>query len=1111
MAERRMCSILFADLVSFTPLAEGRDPEEVRELLGKYFVTARAIIARYGGTIEKFIGDAVMAVWGTPTALEGDTERAVRAGLELVEGVAGLAEELHIPGLAIRVGITTGDVAVNVGVVGEGMVAGDAVNTAARIQAACGPSEVWVNDATQRLAQPAIAFEDRGEHLLKGKAGPVRLWEATRVLSGVGGSQRIDGLEAPMLGRDAELRTVKELFHASVERRTPRLVLVTGPAGVGKSRLGWEFEKYVDGLSGTVLWHRGRCVSYGDGMAFWALAEIMRQRFGIAEEDPVPLAAEKLAAGLTEYVPDPAERAYVEERVARLLGVPSESHRAGSLGREELFAGWRLLLERLADQQPVALLVEDAQYADPGFLDFLDHLVDWARDVPIFILVFARPELTDAHPGFGTGRNRSTLALDPLDARSMARLLDALVPGMPDAGRDQLARRAQGNPLFAVETIRSLIDRDIVIPREGRYQLVEDLGSLDVPESLHGLLASRLDSLGPELRSLVAQGSVLGTSFNGDALVAISGRPRDEVERGLSDLVRREILTVVTDPLSPQRGDYGFGQELLRQVAYETLSRRDRKTQHQAVAAYLRGAFPNDGEEVSEVVAQHYIAALATVPDAPDAGQLREQAIDMLLRSAERSIRSGSGRSASSAYVRAAEFGATAAEADRERVAGWWEQAARCDLVTADNESAIAHARRAAEMLDALDQPRAAARSRATIGRALSRMGRHTEARETLRGAIDVLRTRLDVDTVSAVGWLVTLEAMAGSPEGDEVSLEALALAQAIDVDDGLLAGLFVTRGMALMVANRTHEALAAYQYGAELAERANDGTERGRALVNLADALSPTDPTRAAEAARAACDQTRRVGEQDELTFALGNLAVALVEIGDWDGARQVLEEQEESDSLAEAWYLRALRGVLAAMRGDSPKAMERADAMGPATEDPQDRAWAAALDAFLADADNRPQDALNHAREVLTQVDTVGIRHECIRWIWPLAARLASALGNTVVLEELLALLDGRPVGHLPPLLRAERDVARAKLLALEGSPDARARFAEAVAELRTVGNPYHLACGLIDYAALLVGSGRATEAAPLVTEAQEIADRLGCEPLRQRLTAAAQRQLA
>ena len=724
-----MCSVLFCDLVGFTPLSEARDPEAVRELLSQYFAVARTVIARYGGVVEKFIGDAVMAVWGAPVAAEGDAERAVRAGLDLVAAVTELGSEAGLSGLAARAGVVTGEVAVTLGAVGEGMVAGDAVNTASRVQAAAGPGQVLADAATQRLAGSAVGFADAGERALKGKAEPQHLWRATRVLSGVGGSQRVDGLEAPLTGRDAELRTIRDLFHAAAERRVPRLVLVSGPAGVGKSRLGWEFEKYADGLKAEVWWHRGRCLSYGEGVAFWALAEIVRQRLGIAEEDPAEAAAAKLAEGLARHVAHPAERGYMGVRLGRLLGVPFRGDDGVALSREELFAGWRLFFERLAAENPVMLLVEDAQYADAGLLDFLDYLIDWVRDLPVYVLVFARPELGQARPGFGTGRNRSTLTLDPLDAASMDQLVDALVPDMPLAARAKITAQAQGIPLFAVETIRSLVDRDIVQPVEGAYRLTGEVGELAVPDSLHALLAARLDALDPGVRRLVADAAVLGTTFPAEALIAVSGQDEAVVREALSELVRREVFSVSADRLSPERGSYGFTQNMLRQVAYDTLSRRDRKARHLTVAAHLRAAFAGDGEEVADVIARHYLDALDAVPGDPDAGQIRGQAIAALTRAAERAGRTGAPARAAASYATAARL-AQAGIADGQQAsaaAALWEHAAESACTSADWAAAAEQAGHAGELYQQGSDIRSAARAQAIAGRVLRQWGRHGE------------------------------------------------------------------------------------------------------------------------------------------------------------------------------------------------------------------------------------------------------------------------------------------------------------------------------------------------------------------------------------------------
>jgi class 3 adenylate cyclase/tetratricopeptide (TPR) repeat protein len=1111
-----MCSVLFCDIVGFTPLSESRDPEAVRELLSRYFEVARTVVGRYGGTVEKFIGDAVMAVWGTPVATEGDAERAVRAGLELVATVAALGTEAGIPGLAARAGVVTGEVAVTIGAIGEGMVAGDAVNTAARVQSAAEPGSVLVDTPTQRLAASAIGFADAGKHTLKGKAGPVRLHRAVRVLAGVGGSQRIDGLEAPLTGRDAELRTVKELFHAAADRRVPRLVLASGAAGVGKSRLGWEFEKYADGLADDLWWHRGRCLSYGEGVAFWALAEIVRQRLGIAEEDPAEVAAAKLADGVDRFVPDEDERAYVGLRLGRLLGVPVPGDGESTWSREELFAGWRLFFERLAAESPVVLLIEDAQYADPDLLDFLDHLIDWTGDLPIYVLVLARPELGQTRPGFGAGRNRTMLTLDPLDDVSMDRLVDALVPEMPAASRAKITGHAQGIPLFAVEMVRSLIDRDIVRPAEGVYRLAGDIGELTVPDSLHALLAARLDALDPGVRRLVADAAVLGTTFPAEALIAVSTQEETLVQAALADLVRREVLSVSADPLSPERGSYRFSQQLLRQVAYDTLSRRDRKARHLKVADHLRAVFPGDGEEVADVIARHYLDALEAVPGDPDTGQIRELAISALIRAAERAGRTGSPARAAVSYAVAAELrladpanGASAAAdgaaadgaaADGPSAGVLWERAAQAAETNADWARAIELAARARDYHLAAGHTRAAARTRAIAGRALSHWGRLAEAREQLTAAVEILRADPDIDTVRTLRELAAVEAFAGTANADGLSAEALILGQALGVSDRQLSELFRTRGLYLTLMNRRPEAAAYYRESARLADQAGDNRNLGKALVNLADIVVATDPRTAADTARAAAGQLRLAGDRSGLAIAISNLTLALMMIGDWDAAEAEFAQAADSDALAGFEFLTCHHAWLAALRGDVRAAEAALAGLTDmrASEDPQDQALVSVVESLTAAARLQPQAALRHARVPLAHVDALGISHDCVRWAWPLAARAAYELRDSTAMSELLTLLGSWPPGHIPPMLRAERDLTLARHAAGDRDPSATDAFAAAISNLRELSTPYHLAHGLLDQAKHLASRPDPAAAGLALDEARGIAERLRCQPL-------------
>ena len=469
-SERRLVSVLFADLVGSTAMAEGRDPEAVREVLATYFTTARAVIERYGGTVEKFIGDAVMAVWGAPTAHEDDAERAVRAGLDLVDAVAGLRGRTGVPDLAARAAVLTGEAAVTLGAQGHGLVAGDLVNGAARLQGVATPGTVLVGEATEGATRDAIVFEPAGEHVVKGKAVPIAAWRAMRVVAGRRGAGRADRLEAPFVGRATELRALKDALAATGAERRARYVAITGQAGIGKSRLAWELEKHVDGLVESVYWHRGRSPAYGEGIAYWALGEMVRSRVGLLETDPAGVASAKLALALETYVADAEDRRWIEPHLRVLLGL--EGPTGGD--RSEQFGAWRRFFEAISAKGTTVLAFEDLQWADDGLLDFIDSLFEWSRSQPILVIVLARPELLERRPGLGAAsRNAVTLHLEPLEPAAIRELLAGLAPELAPSLVDAVVARAEGIPLYAIELVRMLRDGGMEAPSASADKLAD--------------------------------------------------------------------------------------------------------------------------------------------------------------------------------------------------------------------------------------------------------------------------------------------------------------------------------------------------------------------------------------------------------------------------------------------------------------------------------------------------------------------------------------------------------------------------------------------------------------------------------------------------------------
>jgi len=1056
-AERRLVSVLFADLVGFTALSESRDAEEVRELLSRYFDACRRIISVYGGTVEKFIGDAVMAVWGAPTATEDDAERAVRAALDLVSAVTALGDEIGDDALRARAGVLTGEAAVTLGAKGEGMVAGDLVNTAARIQSSAPPGAVYVGEATRRATEDTVVYEDAGSFELKGKEGLTPLWRALRVVSGLRGSLKSHGLEAPFVGRDRELRTIKDLFHASADERKARLLSITGIAGIGKSRLGWEFYKYFDGIAETIYWHRGRCLPYGEGVTYWALADMVRMRCRIAEDEEAAQGLEKLRAVLDEHVLDAEERAFVEPRLAHLLGYADRAEHE----KHDLFAAWRLFFEKLTTVHPTVLAFEDLQWADESLLDFIEYLLDWSRDHPLFVVSLARPELLERRPTWGAGRrNFTSMFLEPLPHEAMEDLLSGLVPGLPQDLRDRILERAEGVPLYAVETVRMLLDRGLLVQDGPTYRPAGAVESLEVPETLHALIAARLDGLPADERRLLQDGSVLGKTFSPDGLAALSGLSTDHIDGLLGSLVRKEVLGVQADPRSPEHGQYGFLQDLVRHVAYETLAKRDRRARHLAAAEHLS----TYADEAIEVVASHYLAAYQAVPDADDAGAIKRKACDALVQAGKHADSLAGAPEARRYYEQAARLVDDLHEramllADAGEMAGH----------AADPETAGRLLTESVETLEELGDTHAAARISVRLGHYQLFSGRRDTAVARLERAFDVISGD---EPDEALAQLAAELSRAYWFSGDlERSAERAELALDIAESQRLwkpLVQALRAKGAVGMSRGHPEEALAYMKHGLEIAREHGLTEDISTSLFILSDSCFRTD--RFADALvylEEALVTSRKIGSRPWEWSVLAERTYPLWMLGRWDEVAAACADFGEEQVSSGGVVLSIMQaGVdVHAQRGDLGEARRILGLFGrlEGSSDLQDQGAYAAVKAALHRAEGRLEEALAEGLATLAGAEVMsptfqGVKHGVVD-----ALEAALALGDSAKAEELYAFVDAIPLSARSRFMDAQVERLRART-----AGDAAGLLA-AVGRFREIATPFWTAVALLEHAEL------------------------------------------
>ncbi len=936
--ERRQATVLFADLSGYTAAAERMDPEAVKALVDRTLRVLGEQIERFGGSIDKFIGDNVMGVFGAPVAHEDDPERAVRAGLAMqdaMEGANRQSREKFGVGFSLRVGINSGEVMA--GAVGDRYtVMGDAVNVAARLQAAGRPETVTVGESTYRASREAIAFERLEPLLLKGKEEPVPAWEANGVVAeprkGAGRAQ------TPLIGREEEAGLLMSLVDRVQREERPHLVTVIGQAGVGKSRLLRELMTNLSEADDPPTIRRGQCPPYGAGIAYWALAEVLNDEFEIRDTDAPEAAWEKLRAGVTEMMKELGEET-AGDRNAALLAIPlgleppeelQPSEEDPQRMREALFSAARAAVEAIARRRPLVLAIDDIHWADEGMLDLIDHLTRWVR-APLLLVCLTRDELLERRPGWGGGRrNATTISLEPLTATETRELVAALMPSSGEDGGDvvpQVAERSGGNPLFAEEMVNRLLEEDTVEAEA-------------LPRTVQSLLAARLDSLDRLERRLLQSASVVGQTFWEGALATTAEEEGLDLPTTLSNLEEKDLLVPSTGSRLAGEREYAFKHVLIRDVAYSMLPKSVRCRKHVEVAEFIRERAGERSDGVIGLIAEHFARAAALGSEAGlerDAlAQLQTQALESLEAAGDAAAALYSNAEAFDRYTAALEISESL---DPGTVARVGEKQGDVALRMGRVDAAVAVWERCLDYHRAQEDLARVADLHRKIGAALWHKGERRASIDNYQRGIDLLKD--------------------GPPCIELVRLYEEAASLYMHTGDNMLA--IYASEKALRLAERLDEARAASRahgiFGRVFgrigdSEKARENLERSVALARESDRseavralltlgyhleVSEADYEGAADAYREALEIAQEVGDlpsQVELHASLGELAV---DNADWAA---VEEAAEASASLAEREGLYGklcfpdlMRGVLSWRAGewqDAAKSFRRAHELG-------------------------------------------------------------------------------------------------------------------------------------------------------------------------------------
>ncbi len=1087
--ERKFVTTLFCDLVGFTATTESADPEDVDRMLTGYFAMARAQIEAHGGIVEKFIGDAVVGMFGTPAVHEDDAERAVRAALRICEDAEGMRSVGGRP-LRLRVGVNTGEVLVRLGLspgTRAGYLVGDAVNTASRLQSVAPEMGVAVGPATYEATAAVFDYTELEPATLKGKAEPVRVFHPKAPLARLGiDLTRTHG--TTFVGREIDLALLKGLFDKTVAATSPQLVTVVGEPGLGKSRIVAELGAYVDGRPELVNWRQGRCLPYGQGITFWALGEIVKAHAGILEFDPPDVAATKLDAVL----PEGEERPWFHQRLLPLLGIEATS----SAEREELFTAWRRFLEHVAEQQPTVLVFEDLHWADDAMMAFLQHLADRVEAVPLLVIGTARPELFERHPDYAGGlRNATAINLVPLSEEESSRLVAALLEAavIPAELQRPILDRSGGNPLFAEEFVRLLKDRDLLIQGGSSWELREG-ADVPFPDTVQALIAARLDTLSSDAKSILADAAVVGKVFWAGAIAAMGERELTEVTGTLRELSRKELVRPARRSSIEGEAEYAFWHVLARDVAYRQLPRASRAARHVAAATWIESKSPGRVEDLADVLAYHYATALELANAAGQterAAELEAPALRFLSLAGERALGLDT-VAALSAFERALTLAPQGHPERPEALVRFGEAAyhgGRYAEAAAALEDAVASLR-------ARGGPVLTAQALVELGLVFFRLG--DPRAWTLSAEAVALLEPLgsSPDLVVALTEVARIAVLQGRPEeGMHDAERALALADELGLPaPARLLGYKALARSLLGDAGGLDDAREAIR----LATLAGQGHEVGQLLNNLGNSIRAFEgPAAALAVYEEGIAYVRARGITDMLDIMTAGVVDTRFDLGEPDEALRLgADLAERSERNGNAFLLLAVRGsraLIAGLRGEALQSPEELDALESAARafgEPDmaiNLGCAALARAGLGQYEEAA--ALLGELEVYPGVTDVPFYAEYL----PTIVRTALKIGDPTLAERLA----GGPEPRWPD---AEHALVAVNAILTEARGDlqeATDAYADAAGRWERFGVVPEQAFALLGQGRCLVGLSRPTEAAAVLQHARGIFGRLRAAP--------------